>query len=319
MATGVATSDPAGGKGRCRSAHARRPAENLQALEPPPKVVAVSVSAWFCRACGGTFAALLACTPPPGPEETTGETSTGGSSTSEASSSSGATGFQTVTSLPHTSTSEGSSSGSSSTGPGGCEDAVAALAAKVVAGEPCAVLVHLGGADELLAYSVACGTLGPGWSMGKEVPAATSCCTDGATIYAPDGDLGPYYVLHAASPGPDGVAIASNHRGAIEFDALTGLDAPGPIAIPTWSDVAELAPGLGCGSSLDLSAAASHDLKAEGMPIADLSGVQAALEDSALPTALSGAADLVRAVALRYAPQEGSDMHTFVLLEVTGK
>lgn len=278
----------------------------------------MSVSAWFCRACGGSFAALMACTPPPGPAETTGETSTEGSSTSGSSSTSGATGFQTVTSLPQTSTSEGSSS-SSSTDPGGCEDAVAALAAKVAAGEPCAVVVHLGGADELLAYSVACGTLGPGWSMGKEVPPATSCCTDGATIYAPDGDLGPYYVLHAATPGPDGVAIASNHRGAIELDALTGIDAPGPIATPTWSDGAELAPGLGCGSPLDLSGAASHDLKAEGMPIADLSGVQAALEDSALPTALSGAADLVRAVALRYAPQEGSDMHTFVLLEVTGK
>ncbi len=276
------------------------------------------MSVWSRRGCGGVVAALMACTPLPGPADTTTETGTGTTSTSESSSTSGATGFQTVTSLPQTSSSEGSSS-SSSTGPGGCEDAVAALAAKLAAGEPCDVLVHLGAADDLLGYSVACGALGPGWTMGKEVPAATSCCMDGATIYAPDGDLGPYYVLHAATPGPDGVAIASNHRGAVEFDALTGLDAPGPIATPTWSDAAELAPGLGCGSPLDLSGAASHDLKAEGMPIADLSGVQAAIEDSALPTALSGAADLVRAVALRYAPQEGSDMHTFVLLEVTGK
>lgn len=283
----------------------------------------VSATAWLGRGCAVWAAAVLGCTTPPGNPGTssTGEGTTGASDTAETGITSGGPGIQTVTSLPQTSTGEMSTGSSTTEEPVDCAGAVGGLGAMLAAGEPCDVLVHLDEADVVLEYHIACGTVGPGWTSGKEMLAATMCCVEAASVYAPDSDMGPYYVPHFVDPmGPDGVAIVSNHRGAVVLDARTATDMPGPIAVPApWSDATDLVAGQGCGGAFDLGGAASHDLDQDGAAIGDLSGVAAAIAGTALAPALEASATPVRTVVVRYAPQDKGAPHTFVLIEVTGK
>lgn len=234
-------------------------------------------------------------------------------------------GVQTVTTVTQTSTTgEPETTGTSTTGePFDCAAAVDALTPKLAAGEPCEVLLQLDETGAPLGWSVACGASGTTWTSGKEVQGVTACCSDGATIYGPDPDVGPIYVLHQTGGSPDGVAIVSNHTGTVVYDATTAADAPGPVSVPAaWDDPAALAVGQGCGDpGLSLADALSYDLEKEGEALAqdDLDALATVIGDTALAAALAGASDPVRAVVVRYAPQDKGPSHAIVLFEVTGK
>lgn len=228
---------------------------------------------------------------------------------------SGGPGIQTVTSVSAT---EASSSGSTGGGDP-CPAAVAALAELLVAGQPCEVLVHLGEGAAPEGVSVVCGATGSTWPSGKDASTATQCC-ESPTLYGPDE--GPIFLMHQPNdPGADGVAIVSNHTGRVVFDAKTGEGSPGPIDVPgTWIDAAALAVGMGCGApGVSLVDAVSVDVTAgAAVPDEARATLAAAIEGTALASALAGAATPVRSAVLRYSPQEGGPAHDFVLLQVTG-
>lgn len=266
--------------------------------------------------------------PQPGPgTETTSDPSSSTAVVTTSTSgdpSTGATGIQTVTSLPQTS--EGSSEGSSgggSTGSDPCPGAVSGLAAKIAAGEPCEVLVHLDDNKAAQGLWIGCGATGTTWMSAKELGPATQCCQEGANVYSPDPDAGPVWVLFLDNAsGGDGVALFSNHTGALLLDAVTGDGAPGTISVPaSWLDAATLASGQGCGDpSFTLPNPLSYDLGAKGAALGagELAGIAEVLGTTALGPALAQASTPVRSVVVRVPLQNGGPPHDFVLLEVSG-
>jgi hypothetical protein len=224
----------------------------------------------------------------------------------------GGSGIQTVTN-PSEATITGSTGEEDP-----CPAAVAALTGLLAAGQPCEVLIHLGEGAAPEGYRVTCGASGTTWSSSKEASGATQCC-DSPTLYGPEE--GPLFVMHQpADPGPDGVAIVSNHTGRVVLDVRTGEGSPATYTVPDqWLDAAGLAVGMGCGGSGITLDAFSVDL-ATGNELAegDRMALAAAIDGTALASALAGAASQVRTAVLRFSPEEGGPAHDFVLLEVTG-
>lgn len=290
-------------------------------------------------AVGIVFAALGACVPSGGTSTTDTEgsssTSSGGAETTIEDPSNGPdTGpIQTVTSDtdpdPTGSTTADSDDTTTTTGDDpstgeACGAGLDALA-DALAGARCELLLGFDGDGVLTGWHSVCGPAPGGETFTeKDALGATSCCGDGGFLNVPDmNDVieSPFVVFLApADPMNGGVAIVSNHLGAVVFDASIGIGAPGMISVPdAWSPAAGLAdPGDCSTASFDFPALASYHA-GDGNNEPDIATtLAAAIEATLLPDALVQAGTSVeRSVLLGYEDHAGAATRYIVLLELT--
>lgn len=242
---------------------------------------------------------------------TEGDASSHGTGTTDTSGTETASDTETATGT----TTEGSSS-TGAVDP--CPDLVAQLTTVLAAEERCELLLRFDDGGALLGWHSECGpTPMLDTFNSKSALEATQCCKDGKLI-GPGTSPFIYHQLPFA-PVSGGVAVISNHLGAVLYDATIGVDAAGTILVPgEWQSPASLGVGAGCDAAFSLDAT-SHDLSVEGPldppPLAP--AVLELLADSvaatALPTAL-GQVVIDRALALGYQAKFETPGSSYVLL-----
>ena len=219
-------------------------------------------------------------------------------------------------------TAEGSST---STGePDVCPGLIADLTTALTAGARCELLLRVDDKGAPLGWHSVCGAV-PGVEVysSKDAIGATSCCMDAKLIGA---DASPF-IFHQQPipPKAGGVAIVSNHLGAVVFDGTIGVGALGTISIPAaWQSPESLGVGAGCGGEFTLTAI-TFDLSLGGPmdppplnPDA-LKLVSEGVAATALPAAL-GQVVIDRTVVLGYEAEYEAPGSTFVvLLELSQK
>lgn len=275
------------------------------------------------------LAALCACvTPQGGTTSDAGSSSSGGAepTTDEPPDSDASGPIQTVTSdtdpdptgsATATSDESSSSGGSGDTTTGdACPGIVDALAQALSAGPRCQLLLELDADAALLGWHAVCGDV-PQSDVYDEKSAltATACCADGGFL----SNMSPFVVyLPPADPVEGGVAIVSNHLGAVVFDATIGIAMAGTISVPDmWSPVDKLGVGAGCSAQdVDLTGLESFHAGGE-TPVDFEASVAAAINATALPAALAGAATIDRAVLLGYEDHDKAPSSYLLLLELS--
>lgn len=282
---------------------------------------------------GLLLAALSACvTPQGGTTSDAGSSSSGGAEpTTDDPPDSDASGpIQTVTSDTDpdptgssTATSDATSGGSSSSGDDdtttgdACPGIVAALAQSLSADARCQLLLALDADAGLVGWHAVCGAVPPGDAYDeKSALGATACCAEGSFL----NPSSPFVVYFPpADPIEGGVAIVSNHLGAVVFDATIGTANAGTISVPgKWSPVDQLGVGAGCSpDGVDLTGLQSFHAGDGETPVGFADKVSAAIDASALPAALAGAATIDRAVLLGYEAQDKAPSSYVLLLELS--
>ncbi len=239
---------------------------------------------------------------------TTDATTTTGTATATATGTTDAETTGTTAEVSSTSTGE----------PDVCPGLIADLTTALTAGARCELLLHVDDKGALLGWHSVCGAV-PGVEMysSKDAIGATSCCMDAKLIGA---DASPF-IFHQQPipPKAGGVAIVSNHLGAVVFDGTIGVGALGTISIPAaWQSPESLGVGAGCGGEFTLTAI-TFDLT-QGGPMeppplnADaLKLVSEGVAATALPAAL-GQVVIDRTVVLGYEAKYEAPGSTFVVL-----
>jgi len=257
-------------------------------------------------ATGGVFTVTSA---------TEGDESSAGTTGATTGTTTGTETTTTTTTMMET-TAEGSST---STGePDLCPGLVAELTAALTAGARCQLLLQVDDMGALLGWHSVCGAIPPGDKYtSKSAIGATSCCKEGKLIGTGESPF--IYHQQPVAPETGGVAIVSNHLGAVVLDAAIGLDAAGTISTPaTWQDPGALGAAADCGGTFTLTAA-TYDLS-QGGPLdpppldpALLESITAAIATSALPAALEQVV-VVRTIILGYEAKFMAPGSTVVLL-----
>ncbi|MBK7827786.1 hypothetical protein [Nannocystis sp.] len=275
------------------------------------------------------LAALCACVTPQGGTTSDAGSSSGGGSeptTDEPPDSDASGPIQTVTSDtdpdPTGSSTATSDASSSSSGHGdtttgdACTGIVDALALALSADARCQLLLALDADAGLVGWHAVCGAVPPADVYdAKSALTATACCADGMFLQ----DVSPFVVYFApADPAEGGVAIVSNHLGAVVFDATIGIANPGTISVPdTWSPVDMLGVGAGCSDQgVDLTGLQSFHAGDGEIPVGFEAKVGEAIDATALPAALAGAATIDRAVLLGYEDHDKAPSSYLLLLEL---
>ena len=212
----------------------------------------------------------------------------------------------------------GSSTGDPSTGDA-CPGLIDAVAQKLT-GPRCELLLVFDSEAALVGWHSACGEVpAPDIYDEKSALEATACCGDGGFLNDPI--TSPFVVfLPPQDPQSGGVAIVSNHLGAVVFEGSIGIDQAGTISVPD-----PLGPATGLADVGDCSTdsfsfpalASYHAGPGELAP--DLEGkLAAAVAASLLPAALGQAGATVdRGVLLGYEDQAGAASSYVVLLELS--
>ena len=282
-------------------------------------------------AVGFVFAALCACVTPQG--GTTGGSSSSSSSGAESTSEDpppDTDPIQTVTSETDTnptsssttdltSSSTTASTGDSSTGEA-CPGIIDALAQKL-SGPRCSLLLAFDSEAAIVGWHSVCGEV-PASDVYDEKSAleAASCCADGGFLNV-DVIESPFVVyLPPLAPTDGGVAIVSNHLGAVVFEGSIGADAPGTISIPDpLSPASALADTGGCaGAGFSFMDLVSYHAGLGTIP-ADLEASLAdTIKGTLLPAAMAQAGVVVdRSVLLGYEDHDGAASSYIVLLELS--
>ncbi|MEP7028927.1 MAG: hypothetical protein ABI960_10060, partial [Candidatus Eisenbacteria bacterium] len=198
---------------------------------------------------GYVMAALCACMPVQSEPTTTGDSddsSTGGAATtSEDPTNVHETDpIQTVTSEtdadPTTSSTGTSADDTTTTGAPDTGDVCPGLVnsvADMITGPRCELVLRFDTDSALQGWHVACGEVSQSATYDeKSALAATSCCGDGTFLNVPNGmgEIFSPFVVYLApmDPTDGGVAVISNHLGAVVFDTSIGIDGPGTISVP---------------------------------------------------------------------------------------
>ena len=300
---------------------------------------------WERRAAWRWLLGLAACTPPgSGDPAETGSSSGASTSSTEPSltgtggvftvtsitgseeSSAGTTVAETATTIAETtvateSTSTfGSSTSTGETDP--CQGLIAGLTTALTKGARCELLLRVDDDGTLLDWDSACGEVPAGDTYSsKTAIEATSCCGDGKLI----GPGTSPFIFHQLpmAPNPGGLAIISNHLGAVVFEATIGVDALGTISTPAlWQDSGLLGVGAGCDGIFALPMT-TYDLSQGGVVDPPPLGMaaQQLLASSIAATALPAALEQVvvdRALVLGYQEKfEGPGSSFLVLIEVS--
>lgn len=272
---------------------------------------------------GFVIAALCACGQPGSETTTAGATdssSGGASTTSEDPTNVRETDpIQTVTSETDADPTTSSTSADTSTATDTADicPGIVSGVADMLTGPRCELVLRFDSASALQDWHVACGEA-PANDLydAKSALEATSCCINGVYLNS-DPIVSPFVVyVMPMDPMNGGVAVVSNHLGAVVFDATLGIDAPGTISVPK-----PLSPGDALADPGDCSAASFSfaELTAhhagDGNNADDIEAtLTAAIEATVLPAALAQAGATVdRSVLVGYEDQ-GMPATTYILV-----
>lgn len=206
--------------------------------------------------------------------------------------------------------------GSTSTGEvDPCPGLIAGLVPALTAAARCELALRIDGAGTILGWASTCVDRPAMVYDDKSAFEATQCCSENSALLSPDGQSPWVYHRVPMAPELGGVAVISNHIGAVVYDATIGVEGPGTISVPPdWQDPSALGDGAGCSGSFELGAA-TYDLIA-GAPLggADVDLLTAAIEATALPAAIDQAATVDGVLALAYEAEYQKPGTTFVVL-----
>lgn len=206
--------------------------------------------------------------------------------------------------------------GSTSTGEvDPCPGLIAGLAPALTAAARCELALRIDGAGAILGWASTCVDQPAMTYDDKSAFEATQCCSENSALLSPDGQSPWVYHRVPMDPELGGVAVISNHIGAVVYDATIGVAGSGTISVPPdWQDPSALGDGAGCSGSFDLGAQ-TYDLILGG-PLGDpdVDLLTTAIEATALPTAIEQAATVDGVLALGYEAEYMKPGTTFVVL-----